>query len=300
MPRSALAGRAPTGRAGGRRPCRGRRRSGSPPRRPAAPNSAATSSASGSRASQSRAPAAKSSAADAWRGVGAAEPIAAPTPRRSGCRARPKEVTAMTIALRVPTLANCCGPAAGGSWMAAISSSGSSALCLTPVKKSATGMLRAPRAADSTSTLAPTASRTGWQSPAGDAEPTLPPTVPPRPDLRRPDRARRHREARCEVAELGHHPGVAHAGAQPHATVVGARPLAQLGHPGEVEQHVGAVPVEVQLDHHVGAAGDGRAARVLGARRERVGPRPRCDELHPSLPSEPAVSARRRALLTET
>ena len=52
----------------------------------------------------------------------------------------------MTIALRVPILANCCGPATGGSRTAAISSSGSSALRLTPVKNSATGIR--PRPAD--------------------------------------------------------------------------------------------------------------------------------------------------------
>ena len=77
----------------------------------------------------------------ACRGVGAAEPIAAPTACRSGCRARPNDVTAITIALRVPILANCCGPATGGSSTAEISSSGSSALFFTPVKKSATGHL---------------------------------------------------------------------------------------------------------------------------------------------------------------
>ena len=39
----------------------------------------------------------------------------------------------MTMALRVPTLQNCCGPAADGTRTAAMSSSGSRALRFTPV-----------------------------------------------------------------------------------------------------------------------------------------------------------------------
>jgi hypothetical protein len=81
------------------------------------------------------------------------------------------------MALRVPILANCCGPVAAGRWTAAISSPGSSALFLGPVKNSSTGMRRVPPV-EATSTSAPLARSTGWQSPAGEAEPRLPPMVP--------------------------------------------------------------------------------------------------------------------------
>ena len=72
---------------------------------------------------------------------------------------------------------NCCGPAAAGISTAAISSSGSSAFRLTPVKKPSAGIVRVPRT-DATSISAPVASSGGWQSPAGEAAPRLPPTVP--------------------------------------------------------------------------------------------------------------------------
>jgi hypothetical protein len=56
-----------------------------------------------------------------------------PTAWRSGCSARLNAATAMTIALRVPILQNCCGPAGGATSTALISSSGSSALRFTPM-----------------------------------------------------------------------------------------------------------------------------------------------------------------------
>jgi hypothetical protein len=55
------------------------------------------------------------SASVAGSGVGPAEPMQVATRRCSGHSARLNEQTAITIALRVPTLANCCGPAADGS-----------------------------------------------------------------------------------------------------------------------------------------------------------------------------------------
>ena len=54
------------------------------------------------------------SASPAASGVGPAEPMHIATRRCSGHSARLSEQTAITIALRVPILANCCGPAAGG------------------------------------------------------------------------------------------------------------------------------------------------------------------------------------------
>ena len=84
------------------------------------------------------------SASPARIGVGPAEPMQAPTARRSGQMASANEQTAMTIALRVPIFANCCGPVAAGRWKAAISSSSRAALRLGPVTNSATGSRRVP------------------------------------------------------------------------------------------------------------------------------------------------------------
>ena len=83
----------------------------------------------------------------------------------------------MTIALRVPTFENVCGPVAGSIRNAAMSSSLRAALRFGPVKKSRTGTRRVPDA-DASSTSASDASRGGCASPAGDAVPRLPPTVP--------------------------------------------------------------------------------------------------------------------------
>ena len=64
---------------------------------------------------------------------------------------------------------------------------------------------------------------------------------------------------------------VGDARAEPHPAVRGSQ-LAQLGDPGQVEQRRGPAPVEVQLDHHVGAAGDRHRAGVLGLGGQRLGP----------------------------
>ena len=55
-----------------------------------------------------------------------------PTRRSAGCSATANEQTAITIAFRVPILEKYCGPVAGAIQNARISSSGSSALFLTP------------------------------------------------------------------------------------------------------------------------------------------------------------------------
>src|SRR5690606_7422156 len=123
-----------------------------------------------------RLPVSQSSAAPARRGVGAADPIAAPTRCRAGSSAIATVQTAITIALRVPTLANCCGPAATGTRTARMSSSGARAFRLTPTKKSSIGISRLPRT-DSASTVAPVASNGGWASPAGEAVPRFPAIV---------------------------------------------------------------------------------------------------------------------------
>ena len=50
----------------------------------------------------------------------------------------------MTIALRVPILANCCAPEAGATWKAAMSSSSRATVRFGPVMYSATGTHRVP------------------------------------------------------------------------------------------------------------------------------------------------------------
>ena len=95
-----------------------------------------------------------SSASVATSGVGPAEPTQAATRRCSGQSASATEQTAITIALRVPTLANCCGPEADATSNAAISSSGSMQVRFGPVTNSATGTRRVPRT-DASSTAAP-------------------------------------------------------------------------------------------------------------------------------------------------
>ena len=119
----------------------------------------------------------KRSASVAVIGVGPAEPMQALTRRCSGHSARLSEQTAITIALRVPILENCCGPSAGGSRYAAISSSGARQLRFGPVTNSAIGTRRVPRV-DASSTSVSDANSGGRPSPAGDEVPRLPPTVP--------------------------------------------------------------------------------------------------------------------------
>ena len=99
------------------------------------------------------------------------------TVRRSRETSSASEQTAITIALRVPIFANCCGPSAGAMRKAAMSSSGRRQLRLGPVTNSCTGMRRLPPM-EATSTSASPANSGGSPSPAGDDVPRLPPTVP--------------------------------------------------------------------------------------------------------------------------
>src|SRR3954453_15325014 len=97
-----------------------------------APNSATAAAPSGARdshrPSSMSTPATNDSARVGRIGVGPAEPMHAFTARSSGHRWTDREQTAMTIALRVPIFANCCGPPAGATWNAAMSSSSARAL----------------------------------------------------------------------------------------------------------------------------------------------------------------------------
>src|SRR5499433_2264521 len=145
------------------------------------PNRSATPAGSSARLVQRSSPASTRSmkpwASSATSGVGPAEPMPVPTRRRTGSSSSAKEATAITIALRVPTLANCCGPLAVGAQKAAISSSDLNTLRLGPTQNARTGTRLEPLV-DTISTSASAASSGGRASPAGEAVPRLPPTVP--------------------------------------------------------------------------------------------------------------------------
>ncbi len=102
---------------------------------------------------------------------------------------------------------------------------------------------------------------------------------------RRRARAARHASSSTIVA-YGH--------ARPIRTLSGAdlKPR-QLGETGHVEQRRGSPGAEVQLDHHVRAAGDHLRVRPLGAQAEGVGQVGRAEEVHHQLRGSAAVPARR-------
>ena len=146
----------------------------------------------------------------------------------SASSASANEQTAITIALRVPTFANCCGPPRPAPDTARSARPVPATLRFGPRKNSATGTGRAPRA-DSTSTVAPAANSGGNASPAGEDVARLPPSVPRLRICGEPTVRDAIASAGQHVGELGDHPGVGHAGADAHRAVV-ARPLRQLGH----------------------------------------------------------------------
>ena len=111
-------------------------------------------------------------------------------------------------------------------------------------------------------------------------------------DLRGPDGAGRHGQPGQPVTQLGLDPRVGHPGAEPDAPVVRG-PLGQLTHPGQVEEVLRPVPVEVQLDHDVGAALDRHRVRVRRLQLQGFRPRLRLQELHGTspLPRSPTSQA---------
>src|SRR6266536_1880647 len=238
-------------------------------------NRAAAGSPSGPRdshsPSDSSTPSRNRSASAATSGVGPAEPIPVPTRRRSGSRLIASEHTAMTMALRGPTLANCCGPPATGTCTAATSSSGSRTLRLGPVKNSATGSRREPRT-EATSTSASPASSGG----RGRAEVAA--DRPAVADLRRAHRARGDRQPGQDVAESLDDLAVGEARAEPQAATVAIEAL-QLADPAEVKDRRWPGAIEVQVDHHVGAAGDRQRLWPGRLGLERLAPAPRLEEL---------------------
>jgi hypothetical protein len=111
------------------------------------------------------------------RTVGPTDPRDTPTDEWALSRTTHTLATAITMALRTPTLAYPCHPSTTGTVIDTISSPGWRAVRLTPVMNSPTGTLRRPDA-DANSTIASSALSTGRPSPAGEHVPRLPPSVP--------------------------------------------------------------------------------------------------------------------------
>ncbi|GAA3505743.1 hypothetical protein GCM10019016_128560 [Streptomyces prasinosporus] len=144
-------------------------------------------------------------------------------------------------------------------------------------------MRRDPRT-DSTSTSAPAASsagvgvagRGGGAEVAADAAAVA--------DLRGGDRVGGEGEARQLGAQVLHDPGVRDGGAQPHALLADL-PVVKVADAVQVHEVVGPTAVEVDLDHHVGAARDRHGGGVLGLRGERLLPAGGAKEVHDRLSS---------------
>jgi len=106
------------------------------------------------------------------------EPSATLTRRPSSSIVRHRPATAITIALRVPIFEKLPGPRRRGQRAPMMSSSAANDVFLGPVRKACHGIDRSPRAPLRTTTSASYAASTGNASPAGDAVPRFPPTVP--------------------------------------------------------------------------------------------------------------------------
>ncbi len=90
-------------------------------------------------------------------------------------------------------------------------------------------------------------------------------------DLRGADGVRRARESREPGAQRPDKVAERDARAQPHA--VGRRlPLVQFPDAAEVEEPFGAAAAEVQLDHQVGAAGQGHGVGMRRLHGQRLSP----------------------------
>ncbi len=144
-------------------------------------------------------------------------------------------------------------------------------------------MRRVPASTERSSISAPAASSGGWQSPAGEAAPRLPPIVPRlricgEPTVRAAS-ARPGNDSRELAQELK-------VGRRPRRRAARRRrgsDSRELGDPGEVEDRLGTVAVEVELDHHVGAAGE-RQALDVAAHDKRLLEVSRAQHLHAQRP----------------
>ncbi len=98
-------------------------------------------------------------------------------------------------------------------------------------------------------------------------------------DLRGGDRAGGEGEARQRGAQPLHDRRVRHAGAEAYGLRAGL-PLVQLAEAGEIEEAFGAAAAEVEVHHHVGAAGQRYGVGVLGLGGERLVPVGGAQEFH--------------------
>jgi hypothetical protein len=113
----------------------------------------------------------------ARRTTGEDDPNEALSSPRSRSATTASEQTAITMALRGPTFMNVCGWPLGSTSTETISSSGSRAFRFTPTRNSSRAMRRTPRTLASSTSARSTMSG-GSASPAGEAVPRFPPTVP--------------------------------------------------------------------------------------------------------------------------
>ena len=176
---------------------------------------------------------------------------------------------------------NVCGAPLGSTRTDTTSSSGSSALRLTPTRNSPSGMRRSPRTL-AISTRRSSTSSGGNASPAGDAVPRLPPSVPRlricgEPTVRDASASAGSSSAKRPLHRLS----VGQPGAEDERAGL-TRPAAQLCHLVQVDQRGRARAVEVELDEHVGAALDEARLRQLRLRRQRLVERARGEDVHRS------------------
>ena len=203
------------------------------------------------------------------RGAGRAERRAQLARSRSTTSA--SEQTAITIAFRGPTFMNVCGAPLGAT------STADDQLVRrerVPLRRRRgtrrAAARRAPRTLAS-STSAPSTRSGGSASPAGEAVPRLPPIVPRLRICGEPTVRDASASAGSSSASgAAHRLGVGEPRAEPQRPVL-ARPAAQLGDLVQVEERLRPRAVEVELDHHVGAALDRHARR--GARPSAAAPR---------------------------
>ena len=185
----------------------------------------------------------------------------------------------MTIALRGPTFMKVWAPPLGVSRTAVTSSSGASAVRLTPSRNSSSGSDAHAAHARELDLRALDEER--WQRVAGGrGSPEVAADRAPVADLRRADGARGLGERGQLVRERRRHRlGVGQGGAEAEAAVL-PRPTAQLLELGQVHERGRPRLAEGQLDHHVGAAQDEPRLRALGLQAQRVVERARREELH--------------------
>src|SRR5699024_11619517 len=93
------------------------------------------------------------------------------------------------------------------------------------------------------------------------------------------DGTRGHCQTRKDLTQLCDDLGVGHRTSESDVVLADVPPT-QVGDPGQVEDDLWSVLVEVQLDHHVGAAAQRHRRGVFALGGERLGPGVRRQELH--------------------